>query len=192
MIPNTTISQPAGSSKPSVHVPSVMAHLDHISLSCCYHPETRGIFPYQSHGITKDFLKSPCPGPIPTSPTPYSHTCTGDAPGSLSEKGQGCAGTDVGQWWHMSQPKAASEQGEHAPGHCPHGPAQPGTRQGHQVTHVNATSANTTVGVQRLCAALCLAKAQSCPLPGALKEFIHSKSSSCLSRQPCRTQRAVC
>lgn len=68
---------------------------------------------------------------------------TGDVPRSLSKGGWGCTRTDAGQWWHMSRSKAASEQGEHAPEQgvtCPHGPAQPGTGQGHQVTHTNATS----------------------------------------------------
>jgi len=93
---------------------------------------------------------------------------TDDAPSRLSEAGQGWTSTDAGQQWHMNWPKEASEQGEHIPVTCPQGSAQPGTGQEYQVPCTNAMSPNTTVGTRSLCAALCSAKAQPCPLQGAL------------------------
>lgn len=104
-----------------------MLHLDQTSLSCCYHPETGSIFTQQSHGVAKDFIKRHCPGPIPVPLSPATA-------------------------YPQTHP-TGSEQGECAPATHPHGPAQPATGQGHRVTHTNAMSPNTAVGIRRLCTA---------------------------------------
>lgn len=197
MIPRLTTSQPAGLSELFVYVPPVMVHLDQTFLSsCCYHPETGGDFPCQSHGLAKDFIKRHCPGPISTSVSPvppHPQTCPPLAMHpAVSKAGQDCTRADAGQRWQMQRSKAASEGGEHAPVTCPQASGQPGTGQGHQVPHMNATSPNATVGIQRLCATLCSGKTPPCPLQGALREFIHSKNYSYLSHQSHRAQRAIC